>query len=448
MNLYLDIQPQEDKTQISLHPTPGLTLFVAFGNNPIRGIHTVGNLMYVVHQGTFWEVNNAGAKTSRGTLTTTSGRVDMADNHAGVIAIQDGTNGYFYTIGSTTFATITDGDHIDAAETVTYHDGYFHYPSPNTGQFFLSSTDATDVADMMDATDFATAEKGPDDLVRVFDNNTEILLCGEETIEFWNNTGAADFPYSRVTGGVIELGLANKWAISRFAESSTMLLAVNNEQGEVKVIRVDGFQYVTVSNPEIETIFNKYTTNNATALSYTIEGHPFWQINFPTDGKSWLYDGITNLWSELSYGALGARHRAEMGTNFLNKMYVADYENGNVYQLRPEVYSDNGVPIVREVIGRHVFDEKQVQISRLWVDMESGVGLESGQGEDPQIMLQISRDGGHSWGAEKWASIGKIGEYTKRIIFRRLGRAYDWLFKLRTSDPVKTIFVGAWVDTV
>lgn len=227
-----------------------------------------------------------------------------------------------------------------------------------------------------------------------------------------------------------------------------MLLAVNNEQGEVKVIRVDGFQYVTVSNPEIETIFNKYTTNNATALSYTIEGHPFWQINFPTDGKSWLYDGITNLWSELSYGALGARHRAEMGTNFLNKMYVADYENGNVYQLRPEVYSDNGVPIVREVIGRHVFDEKQVQISRLWVDMESGVGLESGQGEDPQIMLQISRDGGHSWGAEKWASIGKIGEYTKRIIFRRLGRAYDWLFKLRTSDPVKTIFVGAWVDTV
>lgn len=446
LNLYMDIQPQEDKTVLSLHPTPGEVLFVDFGLTPIRGMHTVGSLMYVVHAGTFWEVDSAGTTTNRGTLNTVAGRVDMSDNHAGVIHITDGTNGYFYTISSTAFAVITDSDYNDDSETTTSHDGFFITPKRDTGQYFLSSPDATDVTDMQDALDFATAEKSPDNLVRVVDNNTEILLCGDRTIEFWNNTGASDFPYARVTGGVIELGLASKWAVSRFAESSTMLLAVNNVQGEVKVIRIDGFNYVSVSSPDIETIFNKYTTTDATAFSYTKEGHPFFQISFPTDGKSWLYDGLTNLWTELSYGAVGGRHRAEMGTNFLNEMYVGDYENGKIYRLASEVYTDNGVPIVREVVGRHIFDEKPIRISRLWADMEMGVGLASGQGEDPKLMLSISRDGGRTFGVIKRASIGKIGEYGIRAMFRRLGRAYDWVFKLRTSDPVKTVFIGAWVN--
>jgi hypothetical protein len=62
------------------------------------------------------------------------------------------------------------------------------------------------------------------------------------------------------------------------------------------------------------------------------------------------------------------------------------------------------------------------------------------------MTLEVSKDGGHSWGSEKTRSMGKIGEYRKRVIWRRLGRAYDFVFRLRTTDPVKTTIVGAWVD--
>lgn len=449
LNLYMDVQPQEDKALYTLHPTPGLLLFASFGTGPIRGMHTVGELMYVVHAGTFWEVNNSGTKTSRGSLNTTSGRVDIRDNHAGQVMVTDGTNGYIYDISGTSFNAITDGDYNDTSETVEYHDGYFITPKPDSGEFYLSQADSAswDHTDGWIATDFATAEKSPDDLVRVFDNTTEIMLCGEETIEFWSNTGASDFPYERVSGGVIELGLASKWAISRFDESSVMLLARNSNQGDVKVIRIEGFQYTDVSlGSEFETVINDYgTVSDASAFSYVKQGHPFWQLNFPTAGKSWLYDGKTKLWSELEYGTLGARHRAEMGTNFLGKYYVGDYEDGKIYELKAGTYTDNGELVAREFISRHIFDERYVQIARLWLDMNEG---DAPVASNPQIMLQVSKDGGRTWGAEKWRAMGRAGKYLQRIIWRRLGRAYNWTFKIRIVADVKTVFIGSWVDTV
>lgn len=440
-NLYMDIQPQEDKTQISLHSRPGLALFADFGDTPIRGMLPHGTVAYVVHRGTLWEVSNAGAKTSRGTLSTATGRVGMAANQGGQIMITDGTAGYIYTIATTTLAAITDVDYIDAATTVAYHDGYFIVEKPATAQFFIS---AADNGTSWAALDFATAEKSPDNLVRVVDNTTDILLLGEGSVEWWNNTGAADFPYERLSGGVAEVGLAAKWSVARLTESSLCMLAVNAEQGNVKVIKIEGYQYVTISTPELEGIINQYTTSNATAISYMFQGHPFYQINFPTDNVSWAYDGLTNLWSKVSAGAVGARHRGEIGMNFLGKSYVSDFEDGKLYRQEADLYSDNGTPFAAEIVSRHIFDEKPVRLARLWVDMETGVGT-SGQ-DTPTVSLEISRDGGHTWGNQKTASIGAIGEYLTRAVFRRLGRAYQWTFRLRVTDPVKRVFIGAWVS--
>ena len=76
--------------------------------------------------------------------------------------------------------------------------------------------------------------------------------------------------------------------------------------------------------------------------------------------------------------------------------------------------------------------------------MEAGVGLQMGQGRDPQIMLQVSKDGGHEWGNEQWRGFGAVGKYIARAKWNRLGRARDWLCRFRITDPVKTVFIAAW----
>ena len=89
VNFYADLQPLEDAARVVFYGTPGLDAFVDFGDTPVRGGLEVNDLLYVVHRGVFWEVNNAGVKTSRGSLNTTSGRVDMRFNGTQV-AIVDG----------------------------------------------------------------------------------------------------------------------------------------------------------------------------------------------------------------------------------------------------------------------------------------------------------------------------------------------------------------------
>jgi hypothetical protein len=74
------------------------------------------------------------------------------------------------------------------------------------------------------------------------------------------------------------------------------------------------------------------------------------------------------------------------------------------------------------------------------------VGLVVGQGNDPQAMLRWSDDGGHTWSNEHWKSMGAIGQYGYRTIWRRLGmtqKLRDRVYEVSGTDPVKIAIMGA-----
>jgi hypothetical protein len=98
------------------------------------------------------------------------------------------------------------------------------------------------------------------------------------------------------------------------------------------------------------------------------------------------------------------------------------------------------------ITGQHVFNGAEMfSISELWLDMEVGVGATTGQGSNPQIMLKVSRDAGHTWSSELWKSIGAIGKYLTEVKWTRLGRGYSFTFEVTISDPVKRCIIGAWI---
>lgn len=444
-NLYAEILPAEDKTKVAFYPTPGTSLFYSFGATPIRGSHVVNvsDLSYHVHADQFYSLNNTAIATSLGTLATSAGRVAMADDGTRILMV-DGTGGYYWDTGTSTFSTIVDADFPAGATTCTFLGGRMVADDPAApGRFRWSDQYATTWPSL----NFATAEASPDKLVSVFTLNGQLMLCGELTTEYWGVTGDPNLPYSLISGAVIEYGLAAKRSLVKFMDTAAFL--ARNRMGQVQVVRLQGYLPQIISTPELDYLMNGYAAvEDATAISYLLGGHPMLEISFPVAGKSWLFDGLSNVWSPLSTGISGARHRAEIGINWINRTRVTDYSNGNLYTLEPEVYTDNADPIVRKLIGRHVFDQEPFSVPELWVDMEGGVGLVSGQGENPQAMLRTSKDGGHTWSNEVWAGFGAQGIYGRRAVWRRLGRARDWLFEISVSDPVKPVFIGAFMDAV
>ena len=341
-----------------------------------------------------------------------------------------------YAVASA-FARITDPD-FPGASTVTFLNQRFIITEPDSGKFWCSQLlDGS----AFDGLDFATAEFAPDNLVRCMADAGQLYLFGTTTTEIWGDSGAADFPYAKVGGGAVEWGLDARWSLAKYMNSLAFL--GRNRLGQVQVCLMAGAQVQPISNPQVEAQFSTYgDTSNATGFAYMVNGHPFYQINFPTVGKSWLYDGQSKCWSRLE--SSGGLHRIQGAVQLLGSIYGADYKNGKLYKIEPDVYTDDGQMIVREFTSRHLATGDFTHLPELWIEMESGVGLQAGQGSNPKIMMQISRDGGKTWGNELWRSLGEVGEYKKRAKWNRLGRFYDGVFKFRVTDPVKTTFVHAW----
>lgn len=438
-NVYIENRPAGEKSAVAAYGIPGLDLFVDAGDTPWRGLIPVEttSFFYGVHRNTLYKVDNSGTRTSLGTLNTSTGRVGMAHN-GDVILIVDGTNGYTYKISSNTFARVLDADFLNGAKTCAWLDQLFIVED---GEKFATSPDGTAWV----ATERAVAESSPDGIVRVISDHGELNVLGAVSTEYWVTTPAVDFAFQPIKSATAEWGCAAQWSVCK-ANDSMAFLAKNGD-GQASVVRLNGHVPQVISTPDLDDIINGYASvSDATALAYKVGGHPFYQINFPNADASWLFDALSNRWTAIKSEGMG-RHRGEMSIQFLSRTIIADSANGRLYKVNPDTLTENGDDIEVELISETLrFDGERFPVDRLRLDMEVGVGAVTGQGSIPQVMLQASRDGGNTWGAELWANVGEIGKYKTRVEWRRLGSSDQWTFKLRMTDPVKKVFVSACIN--
>jgi hypothetical protein len=183
------------------------------------------------------------------------------------------------------------------------------------------------------------------------------------------------------------------------------------------------------------------TATNLSAHSYQEEGHTFFVLN--ADQGTRAFDLKTQEWHERAWlnRNTGEQERArpEHHAYALGSHIVTDYDTGVVYRQSLEYLSDAGQEIRRTRVTAHPNqDGRQTIIDELYLEFATGVGIDgSGQGSDPQVMVRVSKDGA-SFGRERTASLGKIGDYRRRVRFHRFGLGTDWLFEISVSDPVVT----------
>lgn len=438
----------KDGEVASLASTPGLVSFAtsSFGG-AVRCLYRASNgTFYAAIGARLFSVSSAGVLTSLHTLLTSSGVVSMADNGT-TLATVDGVNGYATTMSTGVTVTITDPD-WHGANFVQFQDGYFIFNWPATGKFYISSLYGTDI----DPLDFATAESSPDPIVGLLSDHRELWLFGSQSTEVWFNSGNADFPFSRIEGAKLEHGCASGASVAKL--NNTVFWLGIDERGAGLVWMAEGHAPQRVSTQAIERVLQQLTEtqlSGATAYTYQSNGHGFYVLNVPGLTSTWVYDVSTRLWHERDYtesDTTRTRHRGEWHAFVFGKHFVGDYETATIYEFSDTTYTDAGAIITRERITPHVSNGlKRVFHRAAQLDMETGVGIDgAGQGDDPQVMLRWSDNGGHSWGNEHWMSIGKIGERTKRPIWRRLGCPRDRVYHVKITDPVKVRLLGFELD--
>jgi hypothetical protein len=392
------------------------------------------------------------------------------------------------TVGSETmyalnFSVIPSSDGaFTGADVVDIVDNYFIYNNPNTQQYAASNL----LSPITNSLSFASKFTGPDNLVSLIADHGQIYLLGETTSEVWADAGTFPFPFQRIPGSSSQHGIAAKFSVSRVGNSFAYLS--RNIRGQSQIVMMNGYFPERISTHAVEnTLVNAYV-QDAVAWTYQQEGHEVYVISFPTLDLTWAYDTSTQMWHKWLYCDNYNnyhRHRGNCVANFQNMVLVGDWENGTIYELDPNNYTDNGQNIRRLRRAPHLVSDFQRQyFEELQIHFQPGVGTtglsNSGFSDyiespftitanqtyyvpsgstillgtlatinqdtpttNPQAMLRWSNDGGSTWSNEHWVSIGKEGKYKNRAIWRRLGTARDRVFEVVVTDPIKAVIVSA-----
>jgi hypothetical protein len=446
VNCYYEKRDDGEKGKIAVFGTPNYNLFA---NLPsiVRGWWVFKNNIVAVAGSGAYTISALGVVTSIGTLQTSAGLVSMVDNGV-LLFIVDGTKCYGWD-GTTFTSPITDANIPNGATTVAYNDTFFICETPSVnGQYAVSPSFYT-VGTAWNALAIGNASSNPDPLLAVDTDHGFLIPWGSSSIEFHQDVGTSPLPYTPIVSATQQVGLAAKFSRAKF--DNTMAFLGTNLQGGYSVYKLFGFQPFVISSRDIDAyLVNFSTVSDATAISYMWDGHAFYLLTFPSAGRSFLYDGTTNVWSEQQSGTgLIGRYVGNLAIVFNGQVYISDYSNGNIYQLSDQVFTDNGNACMRLIQTRHIHDGgNMMAIDEVFLDLETGVGLQSGQGSNPQIMVSVSKDGGRTFGNERLMSIGMVGQYKgPRATLRRFGAARDFVFRFRMTDPVKfAVTYGAAVQ--
>ena len=450
LNGYAEIEEsRQGKTAVALYGTPGLKLFGTLaGAGPVRGLFTASNgRCFAVSAQQLCEVMSDGTHTVRGSLNSFSGVVEMNDNGQTLFLV-DGPSGYTMDFAANTFANLTVN--FSGANRVGFVDQYIIFNKPGTQQFYWTDLLSTNINGLS----FSSAEGSPDNLISLLIVRREIWLFGTQSTEVWYDTGSLTNPFARIEGAFFHQGCVAPQSPARVGDVLCWLSA--NDQGQGMVVKAEGYSAQAISTYAVATAIQSYSTiSDALGWGQQQENHHFYWLTFPTAGHTWVLDLTTSLWHERGFllPATGTitRHRASCYTYAFGQHLVGDYVHNTLYTLDGNTYTDNGQPLLFEALLPTFFDTDtlhRIAQTYLQIDAETGVGLDAAQvpGSTPQMVLQLSNDGGHTWGVERPRTLGLIGQTRTRAQWRRLGAAYDRRCRIRISDPVKRVVLGAVTD--
>ena len=422
---------------------PGMKAFYA-GSGIDRGMVLYLGEIYKVSGTSLISISSDGTLTSRGTVPG-SGQCIFAISYDDAISgygLIIATDSVWYYYDQSTISQITDVDLTTGYSVAVMNDVAIF----DNADGILTHT--TNAAPTTVSSFFAETNTTPDGILRVYVWGQMVLVFGSDSIEFWGYNGATtEFIFTRQEQATVPVGVAGSYAVT---SDETYVFFLGSDR-QFKRLRGSLPESITTAGLASE-LRDMTTVSDCKMWSFKYREQSFVMATFPTEAKCFLYSATHNYWVNMAHGATDARYLANSYVYAYGKHYVADYRNGNVYELDDATYADAGdvrrrVFVMAPFTGAQVgLTGRSVTVGRLGLDMQVGVGLETGQGSDPVIMCELSNDGGKTFGNQSFVPIGELGDYVQRVNFDQFANGRSIVPRISCSDPVYLSIFGGYIE--
>ncbi len=422
---------------------PGLIDYVDLGGTGRGQFVASDGTHYAVTGSTLYRVTESGGIGFGEALGTIPGvdRVEIDANRT-QIGIAASNRLFVWDTATSYFSEVTDPN-FQGCSTLAVINGFGLIGRPDSDQFSLTAiNDFTTIG----ALDYATAESRADKLVAIRVVGGEPWFLGAETVEPWPNTGAANFPFER-SGFNQDVGCVARDTCINIGPT-LIWLGRDRKAGGLSVYRAaSSYQPERISTHAVDRLLERANRPDlAYAYTWRIEGHTFYALT--CDAGTVVYDAVTGAWHQAASGAWPIAS-APPPSRFNSQAYVGTSnilgdDMGRLSRVTFDANDDLGNALVRETVTAPMGAVgRKVAVLAVEMELEAGTG---GLTLDPQVLLSVSRDGGHTWETPRAARTGLMGKYKTRVRWNRLGQGRDFTFRFRMSDGAPFRMTGAWAD--
>lgn len=440
INAYVKIEPN-GKNSTSVYRAPGIDTFLTLPTGPVRGGVEMGGDTYIVSGSRIYRVQPDLTVTDLGAIPG-AGPVPIAQNGSQVCIVAE-SKGYIATAAS--LVQITDADFRTPSFVVSL-DGYFIFIEEDTDIMFHSELNNGLAYDPLDV---FTAEGKTDILIGLFVDKSELWAFGSQTTQVFVDTGGIP-AFTPISTTYIDRGLQAPFSTA--AADNTIFFVGNDGI----VYRINGYQTVRVSTDSVEyqiSQLNRLQKRDMDATVYTIEGRPNYVIT--SDNWTLAFDVASGEWHQRRSTLYDNWRAIALDRNMVSFFgdaeqegiwLVGDRTSGRVGQLKGASRTEFGEMIIISILGQIIHDfPRPLDADSLHVDFQMGVGLETGQGSDPQVMFRFTDDLGQSWTPEIWMPLGKTGQTFTRVTLNRQGQIPETgrIYETSYSEPTEFVLIGA-----
>lgn len=290
---------------------------------------------------------------------------------------------------------------------------------------------------------YFNGESSSDNVSAIYAVGPTLYVYGPKTVEIWQR-GSGEFEDWIRTSYTAQNSFGLEAPNSVASSGSVVYFIASGAQYGKAVMMVSGSSFKKISEEWLEHKLLQESTESSYGFCYSVADHNFYVLQLNSIGETWVYDTLDGGWHqrtsrsrksgiESQWRAGGIAYYREKFFTFTNDGCVCGFHRDYWCEDFPDGTS---YPMIRHRQTAVIVDNlKNFVLEELAI--ECNVGSWDDYSIKPELLLEVSKDGGNTFGNVNHASLGRTGDYSHRVRFRNLGMCRKCVLRITYSHPTE-----------